>query len=126
MTELALMIELGFFTLTGSRYQMTLPSREVDVEAVWAAVLKIVETEDEECLVHPEHFISAMRRADAEEWVRRLSDMSEWHRCADQEMLLGVLNRSSQILDEISGLDRPPIWDHTKKKTPPWPRPSGF
>jgi hypothetical protein len=36
------------------------------------------------------------------------------------------LNRSSQILEEIPGEERPPNWDHTKKKTPPWPRRSGF
>jgi hypothetical protein len=66
MTEFVMLTELGFFTLTGQRYQMMLPARDVDVEAVRAAASKIAETEDEDFMIHPERFITAMRRVDVD------------------------------------------------------------
>jgi hypothetical protein len=55
LTEFILMAEMGFFTLTGDRYQMTLPTK-LDMNRIKRAHLKLAETEDEDW-IHPERLV---------------------------------------------------------------------
>src|ERR1700757_760495 len=50
----AVMAALGFFRLTGSRYQMTIPE-DFSGDSIEDALLRLAATEDEENLLHPEH-----------------------------------------------------------------------
>jgi hypothetical protein len=88
LTAIVMLAELGLLTPTGSRYQMTIPSRQPDIDDVRAAASKLPEPNDEGYSY--ERFITAMSRLEANQWKRRLSVMNESHRCADQNALLGV------------------------------------
>ena len=55
LIEFVLMAEMGFFTLTGDRYQMTTPSN-LDMDKVKRAHLKLARTEDENW-IHPERLV---------------------------------------------------------------------
>jgi hypothetical protein len=90
MLEFAMMVDLGLLTLTGNRYQMSIPAQEPDINRVRAAALKLVETGDDNSTAYPERFISGICRFEAERWQRRLSVMTEGHRCADRAVLLGI------------------------------------
>jgi hypothetical protein len=89
LLEFAIMAELGFYTVTGSRYQVTIPTH-LDFDKVKAAVLKLAETEDEHFMAYPERFVTTMPRTEAQAWQQRLSDMNEDHRCSDRALLLGA------------------------------------
>jgi hypothetical protein len=52
LSDFALMAEMGFFALTGDRYQMTIP-RHLDLALVKEAHLKLAQNDD-----HPEYFIT--------------------------------------------------------------------
>jgi hypothetical protein len=67
------MAEMGFFVLTGERYQMAMPA-QLTMEAVKSAALKYAQTEDAECYLHPERLVAAMPKTKAEEWQKRLQD----------------------------------------------------
>jgi len=84
----AMMAHLGFFVLTGERYQMVLP-QQLNSETVRAAALKIVETEDTDFVLHPENLVATMPLETAEVWQRRLQEMDEFQRLADRKLLLG-------------------------------------
>jgi hypothetical protein len=86
--EFAMMVGMGFFVLTGQRYQMVIPAR-LNMAKVKSAVLKFVQTEDEEYCLHPEYLVATMPYAEAKAWQKRLRDMDEAHRCADMLLLLG-------------------------------------
>jgi hypothetical protein len=88
LTEIVMLAELGLLTPTGSRYQMTIPTRQPDIDDVRAAASKLPEPNDEGNSY--ERFITAMSGLEANQWQRRLSVMDENHRCADQNALLGV------------------------------------
>jgi hypothetical protein len=81
---------MGLLTLTGDRYQVTIPAQPPDIDRVRAAALKLANTEDDDSMAHPEHFISGMSRFEAKQWQRRLNVMNENHRCADRTVLLGI------------------------------------
>jgi hypothetical protein len=83
-----IMAELGFYELTGDRYQMTLPAT-LDVATVRDAVLKLAETMDEDEVVHPERLVLSISRREAKDWHRRLSELSEMARLTDRGILLG-------------------------------------
>ena len=59
-----MMLGMGFFVLTGDRYQMTIPV-ELTIEKVKSAVLNYAETEDSEYWLHPEHLVKTMSLAGA-------------------------------------------------------------
>ncbi len=82
-----MMVEMGFFVLTGQRYQMVIPSR-LTIGKVKKAALKLAQTEDHEYYLHPEHLVAAMPYAEAKTWQARLRHMDENHRCADRHLLL--------------------------------------
>lgn len=84
-----MMVEMGFFALTGQRYQMVIPA-QLNMDAVKSAALKFAQTEDEECFLHAEHLIASMPYTQAKKWQTRLCQMDEDHRCADRVLLLEV------------------------------------
>jgi hypothetical protein len=88
LTEIVMLADLGLLTPTGSRYQMTIPTREPDIDDVRAAASKLPEPKDKGFSY--ERFITAMSGLEANQWQRRLSVMDEDHRCADRDVLLGV------------------------------------
>ena len=80
------MAEMGFFTLTGDRYQMTLPTN-LDLDTVKQACLKLAETKDEDW-IHPQRLVVAMPRSQAEKYQRLLRNVSQAQRLADRRALL--------------------------------------
>jgi hypothetical protein len=85
--EFAMMVEMGFFILTGQRYQMVIPTR-LNMDRVKRAALKFAKTEDEEYYLHPEYLVATMPYAEAKAWQSRLREMDEVHRHADRLLLL--------------------------------------
>ncbi|MCK1629750.1 hypothetical protein [Bradyrhizobium sp. 162] len=83
----AVMADLGFFCLTGERYQMTLPSGTSGC-AIEASLLKLAATEHHFCL-HPEQMIHCITKIDAHTWHSRLESLSWMQRVADRDLLLG-------------------------------------
>jgi hypothetical protein len=86
LNDFALMVEMGFFTLTGDRYQMTLP-RDLDMERVKQAHVKLAETEDKDW-VHPERLVAHMPHARAMDVQQLLGRMNQKQRLADRRALL--------------------------------------
>jgi hypothetical protein len=86
LLDFVLMVEMGFFTLTGDRYQMTLPTK-LDGDLVKQAHLKLVGTEDEDW-IHPERLVVDMPRTRAIEFQRFLGEMDPGQRLADRRALL--------------------------------------
>ena len=84
------MVELGFFQLTGNRYQMTYP-REVSGSKIETALLRLAATEDHEYSLHPEHLVTGLNRDDAEGWKTRLERLPWMQRVADRAFLLGEI-----------------------------------
>ena len=84
--EFCMMVSLGFFRLTGYRYQMTIPHRLTESE-VKKAALAVARTEDDDWL-HPEKLITTMSLSEAKVWQVRLRAMDEAHRIADRKLLL--------------------------------------
>ena len=93
MDEFVMMAEIGFFVLTGQRYQMAIPTRLI-MEKVKMAALKFAQTEDEECYLHPEYLVATMPKIEAEAWQKRLRDIDSPHRCADRAVLLDAYPNS--------------------------------
>jgi hypothetical protein len=85
-SDFALMAEMGFFTLTGERYQMTLPTN-LCMDEVKQAHLKLAATDDEEW-IHPERMIVSMPWSQAKRYQRLLSKMDQAQRLADRRALL--------------------------------------
>jgi len=76
-----MMVEMGFFILTGERYQMVIPTK-LNIGKVKRAVLKFARTEDEDGLLRPENLVATMPYAKAKAWQRRLRTMGESRRLA--------------------------------------------
>jgi hypothetical protein len=87
--EFAMMVGMGFFVLTGERYQMVIPTR-LTLRRVMDAALALAKTEDPEYILHPEHFIVTMPYTEANAWQTRLRQMDEVHRQADRLVLLDI------------------------------------
>ncbi|MCA1470333.1 hypothetical protein I6F09_20810 [Bradyrhizobium sp. IC3195] len=83
----AVMADLGFFFLTGERYQMTIPYG-ASGSAIEASLLKLAATERGFAL-HPEQMIHCISETDATTWHSRLRNMSLIQRVADRDILLG-------------------------------------
>jgi hypothetical protein len=80
-----MMIEMGFFVLTGQRYQMVIPRRlAIGVKRA----LKLHQADDKEYIRYLEHHVAIMPYAEANAWVARLLQMDEDKRCADRDLLL--------------------------------------
>jgi hypothetical protein len=85
--SVALLARMGFFALTGARYQMILPTR-LDAKIVKDAALALAATEDDEFAIHPEHLLKIMPLSSAQRWHDRLQQMYEGQRLADRNALL--------------------------------------
>lgn len=85
--EFVMLAEMGFFILTGQRYQMIIPTR-LDIDKVKTAMLKFAQTEDDEYYLHPEYLVATMPYAEARAWQHRLRDMDQARRHADRLLLL--------------------------------------
>jgi hypothetical protein len=81
-----MMAEMGFFVLTGQRYQMVIPA-QLNIDVIKRAMLKFAQTEDEDFL-HPEHLVTTMPYAEAKAWQERLRKIDDDPRCADRAVLL--------------------------------------
>jgi hypothetical protein len=83
----AVMAEIGFFSQTGDRYQMTLP-KTVSHANIKAALLRLVATGDENHFVHPEYLVRCLDQSDVRDWQLRLERFPWTQRVADREILL--------------------------------------
>jgi hypothetical protein len=85
--EFCLMLALGFFRLTGQRYQMTMPPR-LTLEHVKEAALTVARTEDGENGLRTQALITTMPVSEARVWQKRLRSMDQSQRHADRLLLL--------------------------------------
>ncbi len=76
MIEFMMMVEMGFFIRRGEGYDMVVPSR-LTIGKVKRAALKLAQTEDEECRLHPERLVTTMAYAEAKAWQACLSGMKD-------------------------------------------------
>jgi hypothetical protein len=81
------MAEIGFFSRTGDRYQMTLP-KTVTHAKIKAALMRLVNTEDEDHTVHPERLVRCLDQREILDWQFRLDRLPWTHRVADRNILL--------------------------------------
>ena len=82
-----MMADMGFFVLTGQRYQMAIPA-QLNMDVVKSAALKFAQTADPEYYLHPEYLVATMPYVEAKAWQGRLRTMDSAHRCADRLLLL--------------------------------------
>jgi hypothetical protein len=82
----SIMADLGFFRLTGERYQMTVPY-EITGSRIEAALLKLAATE-ERYSMHPEHLVHCVTESYAQAWQSRLKKLPWMQRVADRNILL--------------------------------------
>ena len=85
--KFAVMADIGFFSQTGDRYQMTVP-KSVTREKIKAALLRLVATDDEIDFLHPEYLVHCLSQEDVQYWHVRLGRMSWPQRVADRNVLL--------------------------------------
>jgi hypothetical protein len=64
-SEVAILVQLGFFTLVGGRYQMSVPE-SVTLEGVQQAVLKVASTQEDHTGAQPQRMLHTMPKAEAE------------------------------------------------------------
>jgi hypothetical protein len=70
-----LMVDLGFFRKNGNRYQMTIPN-EISGSRIEATLSRLAATEDHECILHPEHLVTSLSKANAQNLMRLLEKAS--------------------------------------------------
>jgi hypothetical protein len=83
--DFILMAEMGFFALTGDRYQMTLP-QNLDMDKGKQAPLKLAATEDKNW-IHPERLFVDMPYSEATKYQHLLRAMYQGHRLAERQAL---------------------------------------
>ena len=86
LLDFMLMTEMGFFTISGDRYQMTLPSK-LDMETLKQSHLKVAERDDEDWC-YPERYVATIPCAEAAKYQLLLREMRPKQRLADRELLL--------------------------------------
>ena len=86
--QFAVMAQIGFFELTGKRYQMVIP-QSLDICALKNALKRLAATEDSDFYLHPEDLIVTTDFREAKAWQRRLESMPNSSRQADRLLLLG-------------------------------------
>jgi hypothetical protein len=84
----SVMAQIGFFRLTGERYQMTIP-QAISGSAIKAALLRLASTEDQQYYLHPEQLVTCLGKPDAQNWQLRLERLPWMQRVADRALLLG-------------------------------------
>ena len=88
LIDFALMVDMGFFTLTECRYQITIPCG-LDLQNVKRAHLKLVETEDDEWN-HPERHILLVAHEELKEARRQLHEMNQSKRLRQRLVFLST------------------------------------
>jgi hypothetical protein len=83
----SVMAGLGFFTLTGGRYQLTIPSH-LKVEKIVDAMCSLAATEDEEGSFYPHRLLATMSLPETDNWKEKLDSMNLQQRLADRDALL--------------------------------------
>ena len=90
-TELAeifvTMADVGFFSKTGDRYQMTIP-KSLRIRTIRESLLRLAATEDQECYLPPEWLVATMTNKAASDWEHRLKTIGSMQRVADRNALL--------------------------------------
>lgn len=81
------MATIGFYRLTGDRYQMTIPEG-ISGSRIEAALLTVAATEDKDYYLHPEYLATCLSKRDAEMWQTKLERLPWQHRVADRNILL--------------------------------------
>jgi hypothetical protein len=84
---LCVMALVGFFTQTGERYQMTVP-KDLKVERIRDALIRLAETEDSKRYTHPEKLLLTLTWMQSFVWKERLEKMTPRDRLADRDALL--------------------------------------
>lgn len=74
----AMMVAMGFFTWSASRYEMTIPPNLTETQ-VKQAILKFAQTEDAEFVLHPEQLVTAISFAEARNWQDRTRAIERFH-----------------------------------------------
>jgi hypothetical protein len=75
----AIMAAMGFFNGEGPIHKMVIPS-ELTIAKVKAALLKLAETEDKNCALHPEYLVASMSFSEAAAYQRRQIAMDDFQR----------------------------------------------
>jgi hypothetical protein len=83
----SVMPELGFFRLTGNRYQMSLTCAITGAD-IQSALLRLAKTEDEEYWLYPEHLVTCYEKAAIQEWQHKLVALPWMQRVAERNILL--------------------------------------
>jgi hypothetical protein len=83
----SMMAGLGFFTLTGGRYQLTMPV-DLKVEKIVDAMRSLSATEDEEGSFYPHRLLVTMSLPETDNWKEKLTSMKLQERLADRDALL--------------------------------------
>ena len=84
--EFVMMVEMGFFVVTGQRYQMAIPA-QLNMDVVKKAALKFAQTENWESVLHPEDLVTTMPYAGVKAWQERLRKMA--HRSTRLSLVVG-------------------------------------
>jgi hypothetical protein len=91
----SVMADIGFFTLTGNRYQMTVPN-DLKIDRIKEALLRLAATEDaEDYSLHPEWLLTTMTKQEASDEKLRLDRMG-WERMAEREALLAKFSNEDE------------------------------
>jgi hypothetical protein len=84
-----IMVGVGFFTRTGGRYQMVVPSF-IGVNPIIQASLRYAESEDADYFLHPERHLVTVTGYQAKFLRQKLSSMDLGARLAERERLLAA------------------------------------
>lgn len=93
----SIMSELGFFTLTGDRYQITVP-RGLTPDSIKLALGRLAETEDSDFVLHQELIVHTISFEAAQQWGNRLDKLPWQQRLADRDILL----ENNDLLDRYT------------------------
>jgi hypothetical protein len=82
MEPLCMMTYMGFFKKIGRRYELAIPEK-LDTNVVREGLLSLARTEDEGCMLHPEHLLCCVSKQEAVGWRLRRMQMREALRFAN-------------------------------------------
>lgn len=85
----SVMAGIGLFTLTGGRYQLTIPGH-LEAEKIVDALRSLAATEEEGGLFYPHRLLVTMTLSETDSWKERLGSMTLQQRLADRDALLAT------------------------------------
>ncbi len=83
----SVMAGVGFFILTGGRYQLTMPD-DLRLEKIVDALRSLAATEDEDGVLYPHRLLVTMSQPETDDWKEKLDSMNLQQRLADRDALL--------------------------------------